>query len=126
MIDAAHCQRVEPGLNRETALHAGIYLPDGEVGNCRQFAHVLRDEAHRRGVQFRFHSKVTALHAGQQPSLVYEHAPPEESTIVAGNSRVESDGEPKILIEKDWSCLKPREGEDDSDAYPHPEQTKKT
>jgi len=26
----------------------------------------------------------------------------------------------KILVEKDWSCLKPREGEDDSDAYPHP------
>jgi hypothetical protein len=39
---------------------------------------------------------------------------------------IENDGEPKILIEKDWSCLKPREGEDDSDAYPHPEQTKKT
>ncbi len=92
LIDAAHCQRVEPGLNRETALHAGIYLPDGEVGNCRQFAHLLRDETHRRGVQFRFHSKVTTLHAGQHPSLIYEHAPPEDSTIVAANSQVQSDG----------------------------------
>lgn len=25
-----------------------------------------------------------------------------------------------ILIEKDFTCLKPREGEDDLDAYPHP------
>lgn len=25
-----------------------------------------------------------------------------------------------ILIEKDFACLKPREGEDDDDAYPHP------
>ena len=27
-----------------------------------------------------------------------------------------------ILVEKDWSCLKPREGEDDTDAFPHPEK----
>lgn len=26
----------------------------------------------------------------------------------------------KLLVEKDWTCLKPREGEDDSDAFPHP------
>jgi hypothetical protein len=35
---------------------------------------------------------------------------------------IESDGEVKILVEKDWSCLKPRSGEDDSDAFPHPEK----
>ena len=26
----------------------------------------------------------------------------------------------KILVEKDFACLKPREGEDDSDAFPNP------
>jgi 3-methyladenine DNA glycosylase Mpg len=36
---------------------------------------------------------------------------------------IESRGEVHILVEKDWSCLKPREGEDDSDAFPHPEKT---
>ena len=30
------------------------------------------------------------------------------------------DGEPTVLIEKDFACLVEREGEDDSDAYPHP------
>jgi hypothetical protein len=35
---------------------------------------------------------------------------------------IEHQGELGILVEKDWSCLKPREGEDDSDAYPHPEK----
>ena len=34
---------------------------------------------------------------------------------------IEEKGELAILVEKDWSCLKPREGEDDSDAYPHPQ-----
>jgi hypothetical protein len=35
---------------------------------------------------------------------------------------IESKGELSILVEKDWSCLKPREGEDDGDAFPHPEK----
>jgi hypothetical protein len=26
-----------------------------------------------------------------------------------------------ILVEKDFACLAPREGEDESDMYPHPE-----
>lgn len=34
---------------------------------------------------------------------------------------IEEKGELAILVEKDWSCLKPREGEDDADAYPHPQ-----
>ena len=28
----------------------------------------------------------------------------------------------KILIEKDFACLAPREGEDESDMYPHPQE----
>jgi hypothetical protein len=28
----------------------------------------------------------------------------------------------KVLVEKDWQCLAPRD-EDESDAYPHPKQT---
>ena len=32
------------------------------------------------------------------------------------------DGETlKILVEKDFACLAPREGEDESDMYPHPD-----
>lgn len=27
----------------------------------------------------------------------------------------------RIVIEKDWACLAPREGEDESDNFPHPE-----
>jgi hypothetical protein len=30
-------------------------------------------------------------------------------------------GELKIVIEKDWNCLAPREDEDESDNFPHPE-----
>lgn len=30
------------------------------------------------------------------------------------------DGELSILVEKDFACLAPREGEDESDMFPHP------
>ena len=32
-------------------------------------------------------------------------------------------GELRIVLEKDWACLAPREGEDESDNYPHPRST---
>jgi hypothetical protein len=36
-------------------------------------------------------------------------------------AQVLSDGERlRILVEKDFRCLSPREGEDESDLYPHP------
>ena len=28
-----------------------------------------------------------------------------------------------ILVEKDFSCLKPRDGDDDADTFPHPQAT---
>jgi hypothetical protein len=30
-------------------------------------------------------------------------------------------GELHVVLEKDWACLAPREGEDESDSFPHPE-----
>ena len=32
-------------------------------------------------------------------------------------------GELRIVLEKDWACLAPREGEDESDNFPHPGST---
>ena len=32
----------------------------------------------------------------------------------------------KILVEKDFQCLAPREGEDESDMYPHPQADEET
>lgn len=70
-LDAAGCRLVEPGLGSETPLHAGIHLPDDEVGNCRQFAVLLRTEAERLGVRFRFHATVQRLLPGRNPELTY-------------------------------------------------------
>lgn len=79
MLDAAQCRAIEPGLATTTPLHAGIHLPDDEVGNCRQFALLLRREAEQLGVRFRLATTVERIVPGAQPRLVYRHAAREES-----------------------------------------------
>jgi D-amino-acid dehydrogenase len=74
VLDAKQCLAVEPGLNADTQLHAGIHLPDDEVGNCRQFAHLLRLEAQQLGASFRFHTEVMNIEPGSPPRLVYGQA----------------------------------------------------
>jgi D-amino-acid dehydrogenase len=57
-LDADGCRAIEPGLNPQQALVGGMHLPDESVGNCRQFAHGLREAAERLGADFRFSTTV--------------------------------------------------------------------
>jgi D-amino-acid dehydrogenase len=69
VLDAAACRAIEPGLNPEMPLYAGVYSKDDEVGNCREFAHLLRKEAERAGATFRFNTRVARLAPGPEPVL---------------------------------------------------------
>jgi D-amino-acid dehydrogenase len=82
MLDASQCRDIEPGLNAEADLFGGIHLPQDEVGNCRQFALLLREEAERLGARFRFHTTVQAIEPGPTPRLTKVYSPMEESTWV--------------------------------------------
>ena len=57
---------VEPALNPDTPFVGAIHLLDDEVGNCRQFALLLKNEAQRLGVNFQFGSTVARVEAGGQ------------------------------------------------------------
>jgi D-amino-acid dehydrogenase len=70
LMDAARARVVEPGLNPSMPLRAAIHLPQDGVGNCRQFAHLLKTEAQKLGVVFRFQQPVRALRAGHPVRLV--------------------------------------------------------
>ncbi|WP_127996466.1 D-amino acid dehydrogenase [Piscinibacter defluvii] len=80
LVDAARCREIEPDLNPETPLQAGVHLADAEVGNCRQFAHLLRNEAQRAGVNFVFHSHVDRIEPGERPRVVQHSVVVGEST----------------------------------------------
>lgn len=70
LLDAERARRIEPGLNPETALRAAIHLPTDGVGNCRQFAQLLKAQAQRLGARFRFDETVHRVGPGQQPTVV--------------------------------------------------------
>ena len=60
-IDAAQARLLEPALNPDTDFLGAVHLPDDEVGNCRQFALLLKTQAQRLGVDFEFNSTVAPL-----------------------------------------------------------------
>lgn len=94
LVDAERCRQIEPDLNPDTPLHAGIHLPDDEVGNCRQFAHLLRTEAQKLGAQFHFHTTVQRIVPGAAPQVVRAYAPPAESTQLVHGPHTPSEAEP--------------------------------
>jgi D-amino-acid dehydrogenase len=74
LVGAEQARRIEPGLNPESALHAAVHLPGDEVGNCRQFAHLMRGQAQRRGADFRFQHDVLKLEPGPRPRVRHRTA----------------------------------------------------
>ena len=52
---------IEPAINPDTQFAGAIHLPDDEVGNCRQFALLLKNQAQASGVNFEFNTAVEPL-----------------------------------------------------------------
>lgn len=71
-LDAGQARGIEPALNPDTAFVGAIHLPDDEVGNCRQFALLLKNEAQKRGVRFEFNTAVRSLAAGSPARIRIE------------------------------------------------------
>jgi D-amino-acid dehydrogenase len=86
LVGADRCRTIEPGLSTTTPLAAGIHLPDDEVGNCRQFALLLRRHAEQVGVTFRFDTTVERIEAGPRPRVVTVRSPREASGRGAAQS----------------------------------------
>jgi D-amino-acid dehydrogenase len=57
-VNPDQARAIEPALNSDTTFFGAIHLPDDEVGNCRQFALLLKNKAQRLGVDFQFNTEV--------------------------------------------------------------------
>lgn len=95
LVDAAEARQLEPGLNPEMALEAAVHLPHDQVGNCRQFAHLLRAEAQRLGAQFRFGRQVEALQPGPPPVVRHRAADGEAG---AGDEPAQTDAFEAVVV----------------------------
>ena len=82
LVTPERARQIEPSLNPQTPLHAAVHLPDDEVGNCRQFSHLLKAQAQALGADFRFQREVMAIRSGPTPVVVHRVAEgPERSEI---------------------------------------------
>jgi hypothetical protein len=55
------------------------------------------------------------------PALTVRDWAETEQVSIEGDETLEGSDTLAILIEKDFACLKPREGADESDMFPHPQ-----
>ena len=62
-------RRIEPAINPDTRFMGAVHLPGDEVGNCRQFALLLKNEAQALGVNFEFNTTVAPLDRAAPSSL---------------------------------------------------------
>jgi len=69
LVDAERCRRLEPGLSARAPLAGAIHLAQDGVGNCRQFAHLIKAEAQRLGAAFRLDSEVLAVEPGRPAAV---------------------------------------------------------
>ncbi len=68
-IDEAAARAIEPALNPDTHFHGAVHLAQDEVGNCRQFALMLKDIARESGVDFQFNTAVAQLNIARPATL---------------------------------------------------------
>ncbi|MBC5783313.1 D-amino acid dehydrogenase [Ramlibacter sp. USB13] len=68
-VDAATARTLEPALNPDTDFAGAIHLPDDEVGNCRQFALLLKNQTQALGARFEFNCSVAPLDTAQPTVL---------------------------------------------------------
>lgn len=68
-VSADEARQIEPALQPGTPLAGAIHLPQDQVGNCRQFAIILRDAAEQLGARFRFNSTIAQLDPARPATL---------------------------------------------------------
>jgi D-amino-acid dehydrogenase len=68
-IDSEKARLLEPALNADTEFAGAIHLPDDEVGNCRQFALLLKNQTQALGAGFEFNCAVAPLDVAQPTVL---------------------------------------------------------
>ena len=66
LLTAAEARTLEPALHEPTPLAGALHLPNDETGNCAYFAQLLKDQAIRDGVEFRFGVDAQRLQVEQQ------------------------------------------------------------
>lgn len=110
-----------------------LRLTQSEVGTIARGGHVHAETAFPGGATLRY--RLEAAPSGRPEASFHEGSlvvgiPGDDLRRWATGTEVSIDaiqsledaGSLKLLVEKDFACLAPREGEDEADMFPHPLQ----
>lgn len=62
-------RQIEPALNPDKKFFGAVHLPTDEVGNCREFVMLLKNEVQQMGVKFEFNSNVAGIEYNNSAAL---------------------------------------------------------
>jgi hypothetical protein len=99
-------------LRSDGILSARTGFPGG-----RDFQYVLESSPASVAPGALFSDNVITVHLPETTVLAWASS---EQVSIEGVQILDDGEQLAILVEKDFSCLAPREGEDESDMYPHP------
>jgi D-amino-acid dehydrogenase len=68
-LDEVELGKIEPSLNVSNGIQSYAYFPGDRVGNCRQFAQLLKDRAVAAGAKFIFNTAVSAIKCDPRVAL---------------------------------------------------------
>ena len=69
LLTPAVVRKLEPALDTHLAFHSGVYFAQDEFGNCRQFAHLLKEKLLESGAELHFSTPATALSGATGPQV---------------------------------------------------------
>lgn len=99
---------------------SGVVEDRVRFGGGAQLVYRLRRDAAAKSVSAAFASNVVEVRLPESSALSWARS---NEVTLAGAQPAAADSELRIAVEKDFACLTVREGEDESDNFPNPNQT---
>jgi hypothetical protein len=101
----------------ERLMQTGIVEESTLLGGAIPFAYRLLVDSHAREVRTGRHTHGIFVRLPEDIALTWSSS---DQVGITAVERHPGGRETTVLIEKDFSCLKPRHGEGDEDAFPNP------
>lgn len=95
----------------------GQVAEEVHFGGGAKLTYRLRTDMGSSNISASYGNNVIDILIPKQAALSWSHT---DQVTLSGSEPV-TDGELRIVIEKDWNCLAPRSEEDESDNFPHPQ-----
>ena len=102
----------------DTVNSDGLVRGQVQFAGSNSFTYVLESSPATVKPEAHFSNNVLTVRI---PQLDVKQWAESERVSISSEQNLDEKEHLKILVEKDFACLAPREGEDESDLYPHPD-----